>query len=63
MILRLKAFIYRHTGIYLADKEEQQFIDKNILNVEKVMLELQTTYQDAEGILRGLWQSHKGFIR
>jgi hypothetical protein len=54
-MLKLKAFIYRFSNIfglriYLADKEEQAFIDTQDLSSGL-----------AEGTLRGCWQAQHGF--
>jgi len=55
MILKIKAFIYRFSAIfglriYLAEKEEQRFVDSLSPNEKRL-----------EGCLRGLWQAQHGF--
>lgn len=54
-MIKIKAFIYRFSAIfglriYLADKEEQDYID-SLDGVDNVM----------ESCSRGLWQAHHGF--
>lgn len=56
MIIKIKAFIYRFSAIfglriYLADKEEQVYID----SLGDIDSEL------GEGCYRGLWQAKYGF--
>ena len=65
MILKLKAFIYRHTGIYLAHKEQlaymesQEYYDELNRISRRNMLRLYV----ASGILIGSWQAKHGFTR
>jgi hypothetical protein len=54
-MLKLKSFIYRFTaifgrGLYLANKEEQAYIDSQNFKSEL-----------SESIARGCWQGGKGF--
>jgi hypothetical protein len=51
MNLKLKAKIYQYTGIYLAQKEEQEFINTSYENMGK----------HPTGLLVGLWQANCGF--
>lgn len=56
MILKIKAFIYRFSAIfglyiYLANKEEQDYID----SLDDIDEEL------GDGCYRGLWQAEHGF--
>ena len=53
--LKIKAKIYQYTGIYLAKKEEQAYVDqwvKSGHNIDKF----------GEGLIRGMWQSNNGFM-
>jgi len=55
-MIKFKAFIYRFSNIfglriYLADKEEQAYID----SLDDIDSEL------GEGCYRGLWQAKRGF--
>ncbi len=57
MSLKIKAFIYRFfmvfgVSVYLADKEEQQYID-SLKKEGKLQL---------EGVHRGSWQAKHGFL-
>jgi hypothetical protein len=51
MNLKLKAKIYQYTGIYLAQKEEQEYI--NSLS--------ETRKEHFSGLMVGLWQAKNGF--
>ncbi len=52
MILKLKALIYRLTGIYLAEKEEKAFLKSS-----KVKGKL------GRSLVIGCWQAKHGFYR
>lgn len=51
-MLKLKALIYRYTGIHLAKKEEQAHLES--VDMETPM---------GKSIMRGLWQANNGFAR
>lgn len=51
MLLKLKAKIYQYTGIYLAQKECNEYLKANCDD------------QDGLGLLTGLWQANNGFYR
>lgn len=66
MILKIKAWIYRQTGIYLASKEELEFITskkawKAIKAISKDNRDM--TLRDAQSLMIGMWQSPHGFYR
>lgn len=65
MILKIKAFIYRHTGIYLAQKEEDAYMNlestKQMLNTMVKICELDE--DTVVGIVIGGWQCEHGFYR
>ena len=65
MILKIKAWIYRRTGIYLAYREELEFITSK--RSWKVIIALSKTgdmtLRDAQGLMIGMWQSQHGFYR
>ena len=67
MILKLKALIYRVTGIYLAHKEELEYItsedacqrmELDLFNKDNDML-----LYNLQGLYIGLWQAEHGFCR
>lgn len=49
MILKLKAKIYQYTGIFLASKEEEEYI-------------VSIGGEGEHGINRGLWEAKHGFV-
>jgi hypothetical protein len=62
--LRLKGYIYRYFGIYLARKEEHAYIHSK--DGLRAMNELSKALRDqslAKGIAIGEWQLDYGFIR
>lgn len=67
MLLKLKAWIYRRTGIYLAHKEELEYITskvfwksfRRIIGHKKNDLGAETV----QGLLIGMWQTKHGFYR
>lgn len=66
MILKIKAWIYRNTGIYLAHREENEYVESK--QFWKVFRKLMKNNEDlgpeaAYGILVGAWQSEHGFYR
>jgi len=66
MLLKLKAWIYRCTGIYLAHREELAYLKshaawKQFFDIEASDDTL--TGRDIQGILIGCWQCDHGFYR
>lgn len=67
MTLKLKAKIYRYTGIYLAHKEENAYLDsiefwesfQRMIAHPKHDMCLRNT----AGLLIGIWQADHGFTR
>lgn len=68
LILKIKSHIYRYTGVYLAYKEEAEFLTsdefwdqfgKDLKYAEKNSFNLQTV----QGIILGMWQSKNNFVR
>ena len=55
-LLKLKAKIYQYTGIYLAQKEEDEYLRSE----EAVSLLENNEYP---GLVIGLWQAKHGFTR
>lgn len=69
MILKLKAIIYRHTGIYLAHKEQLDYMESREFWIafyemlDTVAKEDDLTLRDVQGLLIGMWQAKHGFYR
>lgn len=67
MILKLKALLYRHTGIYLANREELEYLKSEEFWKEfrKICVRKTNdlTLADIQGLLLGLWQAENGFYR
>jgi hypothetical protein len=65
MSLKLKSFIYRKTGIYLASKEELAYIKSREFwkDFLKILGKDATNLGDVQGLLIGMWQAHHGFTR
>lgn len=67
MKLKIKAFIYRYTGIYLAYKEELQYITSKEAWAEYKRMskrkKLDLKERNLQGLLIGLWQAEHGFSR
>lgn len=65
-MLKTKAFIYRNTGIYLAHKEENEYVDSMAYWREFSRLladpENFMTPRTIHGVLIGLWQARHGFV-
>jgi hypothetical protein len=55
-LLKLKAKIYQYTGIYLAQKEEDEYLRSE----EAISLLENNEY---EGLVIGLWQTKHGFVQ
>lgn len=63
MNLKLKAVIYRYTNIYLAKKEETEYL--NSRHAENRIIELSSvigSYEMTREIIIGLWQAEHGFL-
>ena len=67
MILKFKAFIYQRTGIYLAHKEENEYItSKEFWKQFKRIITKKSNdmmARDIQGLLIGLWQVKHGLCR
>mgnify|MGYP000899084758 CR=1 FL=1 len=67
MILKLKAFIYRKTGIYLAQKEENQYANSSEYMEAMISMvsheENDLSIESIHSILIGSWQAKYGFYR
>jgi hypothetical protein len=61
MILLIKAKIYQYTGIYLAYKEQCDFMESEEFVAQLMSLDGQMTIYDAIGLLVGNWQALHGF--
>lgn len=66
MIIKIKSIIYQWTGIYLAHKEENEYLkskdfwdsfNRFKLNDESM------SYRNVQGIVLGCWQVMNGFYR
>ena len=67
MILKIKAFIYKLTGIYLAHKEQCKYMEskefwESFAKVKASPFNEISNYT-ASGILIGSWQAKHGFAR
>jgi hypothetical protein len=66
-ILKIKAFIYQRTGIYLANKEELEYVTSKEFwkHFKKIVLHKKNdlNMETVQGLLIGLWQSKHGFYR
>ncbi len=67
MIIRIKAFIYQKTGIYLAQREELKYITSK--EFWKAFMKIagkdsnDMRPRDIQGLLIGSWQCGYGFYR
>ena len=66
--LKLKAKIYWYTGIYLAHKEENEYLQSKEFwkGMAKLMNGKDSDFQNprnAQGLLIGLWQAKHGLCR
>ena len=59
MILKIKAKIYQYTGIFLARKEEEEYLNslEGLAAIKKAELD---GYNN--GLVIGLWQADHGFV-
>lgn len=69
-ILKLKSQVYRYTGIYLAEKEENEFLTSDAFweNFEKAIGSSKKNitsdyFKTIQGVYLGIWQSGNGFTR
>ena len=67
MLLGIKALVYQKTGIYLAYKEELEYVTSKEFWKSYVKLSkkrsLDLTGRNLQGLLIGLWQAKNGFYR
>lgn len=65
MLLKLKAIIYRYTGIFLAHKEEQAYLNSFAFkkDVKKYREMFGEDKDIAEDIAAGTWHADHGFYR
>jgi hypothetical protein len=66
LALRIKAAIYRYTGIYLAHKEELEYVCSEDFWKRHSKLVRSSNYVDSkniQGLLIGMWQAKRGFYR
>ena len=66
-MLKLKSKIYKYTGIYLADREENDYLksDEFWKRFIKIIKSKNNDIgpRNVQGILIGMWQAHNGFAR
>ncbi len=66
-MIKFKAWIYRMTGLYLAEREELQYITSKVFWLEFDLLrknkKLALSPMAAQGLLIGIWQAKHGFTR
>lgn len=66
-LLKIKSFIYRHTGIFLAHGEELEYLqsDEYWYHMKKMSKSKddEMTPRNIQGLLIGLWQCKHGFYR
>jgi hypothetical protein len=67
MTLKLKAVIYRWTGIFLAKREEAEYLQRSDTQAKilewSADLKMDMSYEDAVGLAKGLWHMRHGFHR
>lgn len=64
--LRIKSIVYRYTGIYLAYREEVEYLNSRAFRKEfdRSLKHFDDTHPlDVQGILIGMWQSKHHFYR
>lgn len=62
--LKLKSLVYRYTGVYLANKEEQKYMRSKPTQRRIKDLSAELGSGDAaRGIVIGMWQAKHGFTR
>lgn len=67
-LLKFKALVYWYTGIYLARKEENEYLQSKEFwkSLAKLLNGKDKDFQNprnAQGLLLGLWQAKHGFAR
>lgn len=67
-MIKLKALIYRYTGVYLAHKEENEYLTskeywKSLIKLLKSKDKDLRKPMNAQDLLIGIWQSDHGFHR
>jgi hypothetical protein len=66
-LLKIKAIIYRYTGIYLAETEENVYIQSKEFWKEwserMAHPENDMRPRDIQGLMIGMWQARYGFVR
>jgi hypothetical protein len=66
-VLKLKSLIYKYTGVFLAHKEENEFLDSE--EYWKAFLRMAThkendmSPRNIHGLQIGMWQAARGFAR
>lgn len=67
MTLKLKSLFYRYTGVYLADKEEAEYIRsgeaQQYIHTLASHPENELTIEEATDLTIGMWQADEGFHR
>jgi hypothetical protein len=65
-LLRFKAIVYKYTGVYLAHKEQCEYMNsdsywKNMAQITKKNKDMGA--KETNGLLIGMWQADYGFVR
>lgn len=67
MFLNIKRIVYKYTGLYLAHKEELEYVTSSDFckKMSKILAKKDNdmSLRDVQGLLIGLWQADKGFTR
>lgn len=66
-LLKLKSLLYRYTGVFLAYKEENEYVDskeywKQFMKIAKNP-ENDMSLRDIHGLMIGMWHCDHGFTR
>jgi hypothetical protein len=66
-LLKIKSIIYKYTGIYLAETEENIYLQSEEFweefNQNKKHYRKSLGSRNLQGLMIGMWQSHHGFVR
>src|SRR5580698_7258270 len=64
-MLKLKAIIYKYTGLFLAYKEEHEYVQSKEFwkSFIKVSTSNDMDLRNTQGLLIGMWQAKHGFGR